>query len=141
MIHKILLAYDGSESTEDSFAFAVDMAKRYDAALHVLAVVQPPDFAEEVEGEAVIENSRRHYEKVMRALKHKLAQEPITSETEVVVGHPADPIIRYAAQHGIDHIVVGHRGRSLFNSLLLGSVSRQIIAHAPCAVTVVRRGA
>jgi nucleotide-binding universal stress UspA family protein len=141
MIHKILFAYDGSESAQQAFDFSVDMAKRYGAALHVLAVVQPPDFAEEVEGVAVIENSRRHYEKLMRTLKIKLAQEPITSETDVVVGHPADRIIRYAAQHGVDHIVVGHRGRSLFNSLLLGSVSRQIIAHAPCAVTVVRRSA
>jgi len=46
MIHKILLAYDGSESAKHAFDFSVDMAKRYDAALHVLAVVQPPDFAE-----------------------------------------------------------------------------------------------
>lgn len=138
MIRRILLAYDGSESAQKAFTFAVDMAKRYDAGLHVLAVVQPPEFAEEVEGEAVIENSRRHYDKVMRALKGRLAQEPIAAETEVVVGHPAERIIRYAAQHSIDHIIVGHRGRSLFNSLLLGSVSRQIIAHAPCAVTVVR---
>lgn len=37
-----------------------------------------------------------------------------------------------------DHIVVGHRGHTLFERWLIGSVARQVIAYAPGAVTVVR---
>jgi nucleotide-binding universal stress UspA family protein len=56
---------------------------------------------------------------------------------EVLVGHPAEQIVRYAEAHRIDHIV-GHRGHTLFERWLLGSVARQVIAYANCAVTVVR---
>ncbi|AUB85059.1 hypothetical protein THSYN_29440 (plasmid) [Candidatus Thiodictyon syntrophicum] len=47
-------------------------------------------------------------------------------------------LVIYAEGHGIDHIVVGHRGHSLFERQLIGSVARRVIAYAPCAVTVVR---
>ena len=138
MIRHVLLGYDGSPSADDAYRFAVDFARRYGAELHVLAAARPPDFGDEVETEAVIENSRRHYERVLAALRARLAQDGVAAQVTLVVGHPAEQIVRYAEQHGIDHIVVGHRGRTPFNRWLIGSVARQVIAHAPCAVTVVR---
>ncbi len=139
MISKILLGYDGSQSAQDAFAFALDLATRYGAELHVLGVARPPEFAEDVETEAVIENSRRHYAKILSVPRAKLAHEPIKAQFEVVVGHPAEQIVRYAEKHGIDHIIVGHRGHTLFERWLIGSVARQVIAYAHCAVTVVRK--
>ena len=139
MIRRILLGYDGSESAQDAFSFALDLAKRYGAELHVLAVARPPEFAEEVETEAVIENALQHYEKVLSIPRDQLAQEPVKAQFHVVVGHPAEQMVRYAETHAIDHIVVGHRGHTLFERWLIGSVARQVIAYAHCAVTVVRK--
>ncbi len=136
MIHKLLIAYDGSDSAKAAFDFALDMAGKYGAELYVLAVARPPEFGAEVETKAVIESSRRHYTDLLQPLK-RLAS-GLTAHFEVMVGHPAESIVRYAEDHGIEHIVVGHRGHSLFERWLLGSVARQIIAYAPCAVTVVR---
>ena len=136
MIRKLLIAYDGSESARAAFDFALDLAGKYGAELHVLAVARPPEFGEEVETEAVIEQSRRHYAHVLRPLKAFAAG--LTAHFEVKVGHPAESIVLYAEDHGIDHIVVGHRGHSLFERWLIGSVARRVIAYAPCAVTVVR---
>ena len=142
MIRKILLGYDGSASSDQAYRFAVDLSRLYGAELHVLAVARPPEFGDEVETEAVIENSRRHYDRVLSALSLRLAQEAVTAQVSMAVGHPAEQLVRYAEQHDIDHIVVGHRGQTLFDRWLIGSVARQVIAHAPCAVTVVRlRGA
>ena len=138
MIQKILLGYDGSEAAEKACAFARDLAKKYQAELHVLAVARLPDFAEEVETEAVMENSRKHYRKLLKALKAKLDAESIKSRLDVAVGHPAEQIVLYAEKHAIDHIIVGHRGHTLFERWLIGSVARQVIAYAHCAVTVVR---
>ncbi|HEU5294708.1 MAG TPA: universal stress protein [Burkholderiaceae bacterium] len=138
MMHRILLGYDGSASAERAYALAVDLAQRYGAELHVLAVARPPDFGDEVETEAAIEHSRRHYGQVLAALHPRLAHDAKGAHATLAVGHPAEQLLRYAELHGIDHIVVGHRGRTAFERWLIGSVARQVIAHAHCAVTVVR---
>lgn len=139
MIAKVLLAYDGSESAERALAFAQDLAQRYGAQLHVLAVTRPPDVTDDVETEAIVESGVRQCRRQLDAAKARLAGTPIQAQYEIAVGHPAEQIVLYAERHGIDHIVVGHRGRTLFERLLIGSVARQVIAHAHCAVTVVRR--
>ena len=139
MIRKLLVAYDGSEPAVRAFDFALDLARRFDAELHILAVARPPDFGTEVETEAVIESSRRHFGHVLQPLKTRLQSESIKSQFDIAIGHPAEHILRYAELHSVDHIVVGHRGHTLFKRWLLGSVARQVIAYAPCAVTVVRK--
>lgn len=136
MIQKLLIAYDGSDASLAAFDFALDLAGKYGAELHVLAVARPPEFGEEVETEAVIEQSRRHHAHTLQPLKDRVSG--LTTRFEVKVGHPAETIVLYAEDHGIDHIVVGHRGHGLFERWLIGSVARQVIAYAPCAVTVVR---
>ncbi len=139
MIKRILLGYDGSEIADAAFAFALDLARRYGAELHVIAVARPPEYAEEVEATAAIENSRRYCEQLLGKLRPRLTGEPVDSRLQVAVGHPAEQIVRCAEAHGVDHIVVGHRGRTRFERWLIGSVARQVIAYAHCAVTVVRR--
>jgi nucleotide-binding universal stress UspA family protein len=136
MIRKLLIAYDGSDSAQAAFDFALDLAGKYGAELHVLAVARSPEFGEEVETEAVIEQSRRHFAHVLHPLKSRTTG--LTAFFEVKVGHPAESVVLYAEDHGIDHIVVGHRGHGLFERWLIGAVARQVIAYAHCAVTVVR---
>jgi nucleotide-binding universal stress UspA family protein len=138
MIRNILLGYDGSESSAHALSFASDLARAYGASMHVLAVVRPPEFGGMVETEAVVEQSRQHYQKVLRAVQSKQANESFKTHVHVAVGHPAEQIVRFAEGHDIDHIVVGHRGHTLFERWLIGSVARQVIAYAHCAVTVVK---
>jgi nucleotide-binding universal stress UspA family protein len=138
MTRNILVGYDGSEAAVHALAFAADLARAFGSSVHVLAVVRPPEFGGMVETEAVIEQSRQHYDDVLRGVLSNLAHEPFKTHVHVVVGHPAEQIVRFAEGHDIDHIVVGHRGRSLFERWLIGSVARQVIAYAHCAVTVIR---
>jgi nucleotide-binding universal stress UspA family protein len=134
-----LLGYDGSESANQAFLFAVDLARKYGADLHVLAVARPPELGNEVETEAVIENSRQHYNGLLASLRDRIAHEAVNAHFQIEVGHPAEQIVRYAEAHGVDHIVVGHRGHTLFERWLIGSVARHVIAYAHCGVSVVRK--
>jgi nucleotide-binding universal stress UspA family protein len=62
----------------------------------------------------------------------------VTLDTNVLVEHPGDQILKSAARYGADMIVVGHRGRSAIRDWVSGSTSRRVFTHATCPVLVVR---
>jgi nucleotide-binding universal stress UspA family protein len=66
----------------------------------------------------------------------KQLQSGIECEGKAVQGQPAEVLLEEAGDANL--IVVGNRGHGGFASLLLGSVSHQVVQHAPCPVTVVR---
>jgi len=138
MYRKILIGYDGSNASKKAFETACGLAVQHGAELFVLTVARPPDVSDDVETEAVIENSRRYHRRMLAELKPALAAKKIKAHLEVGVGHPAEQIIYDADKHGVDLIVVGGRGRSKFARLLLGSVSKQVTEHADRPVLVVR---
>jgi nucleotide-binding universal stress UspA family protein len=131
---RILVAYDGSEPAERAFAQALELADKFGAELFVLTVARPPEFGEEVETEAVIENSRHHAQRLQKPLKERAPE----AHCEVAVGHPAVKITTYAEERGIDLIVMGHRGKTLFERWLIGSVAKKVLSYAPCSVFIVR---
>jgi nucleotide-binding universal stress UspA family protein len=53
-------------------------------------------------------------------------------------GNPADVIVQEAEESGADLIVVGTRGHNAAKRLFMGSVSTNVVHHAPCDVLVVR---
>jgi nucleotide-binding universal stress UspA family protein len=134
----ILIAHDGSAPADKAFDFALELARKFGADLSVVSVVRPPEPPDEVETEAVIESAKEHYERVLAQLRGRTSEAGVPAVFAVVVGHPAEQIVHYAEGHSIDHIVMGHRGKSFFRRWLLGSVSKQVLHYAHCTTTVVR---
>ncbi len=134
----ILVAFDGSDSAARAFDFGLMLAAKFGAALHVLAVVRPPELPEDVETEAIIESGREDYQRQFAALQAQAAKAGVKAGFAVTVGHPAEQIVHYAETHGVDHIVMGHRGKTFFRRWLIGSVSKQVMHYAHCTTTVVR---
>jgi nucleotide-binding universal stress UspA family protein len=134
----ILVAFDGSPPAEHAFDFGLALAAKFDAVLHVLAVARPPELPEDVETEAIIETARDEYQRQFGVLQARAAKSAVKASFAVVVGHPAEQIVHYAETHGVDHIVLGHRGKSFFARWLIGSVSKQVMHYAHCTTTVVR---
>ncbi len=60
----------------------------------------------------------------------------LTTEIEVRRGDPAHEIVRAATDWAADLIVMGTRGRTGLERLLLGSVARKVLQHAPCSVLI-----
>ncbi|OGA69822.1 MAG: hypothetical protein A3G83_16620 [Betaproteobacteria bacterium RIFCSPLOWO2_12_FULL_68_20] len=138
MYRKILVGYDGSAAGRKAFEAALELAAKDGAELYVLSVVRPPEVGDDVETEAVIENSRQYHRRLLAELKPQVAAKGVKAHFEVGVGHPAEQIIYDADRHGVDLVVVGDRGRSKFVRLLLGSVSKQVVQYAGRPVLVVR---
>jgi nucleotide-binding universal stress UspA family protein len=135
---KILIGYDGSAAGRKAFDTALELARKDGAELYVVSVARPLEIADDVEAEAVIENSKSHHRRLLAELRPLVAAAGVSTHFEVSVGHPAEQIIFDADRHGVDLIVVGDRGRSKFARLLLGSVSKQVVQYAGRAVLVVR---
>lgn len=53
-------------------------------------------------------------------------------------GNPAEEICQYANRFGADVLVMGTHGKSLWQRMLLGSVTQRVLAHSPCPVMVIR---
>jgi nucleotide-binding universal stress UspA family protein len=138
MFNKILLAYDGSEPAKKAFDRCLEMVTCFKAQLSIVAVIRPPEFAEDVETEAILETARSHFEQELAKLQARARASGISAAIHIRVGHPAEQIIAAAEKWQADMIVTGHRGQGLFERWLLGSVSKLVIAYARCAVLVIR---
>ncbi|MFC5431167.1 universal stress protein [Paraburkholderia denitrificans] len=138
-MHDILAGYDGSVSAQEAVRFAKNLAEKEGARLHILAVARPPEWGRlDYERPGLIETEKHHGQDLIIELEGMLGLSGVTVQCEVIVGNPAKELVVYAERHNIDHVVVGHRGRTAFDRWLLGSVARQVIAYAPCSVTIVR---
>lgn len=72
------------------------------------------------------------------AARERLIQPGVSVETEVLTGRPATKIVERARSMPADLIVVGSRGHGTIESMLLGSVSAEVVDHAPSPVLVAR---
>jgi nucleotide-binding universal stress UspA family protein len=84
--------------------------------------------------------SRRHHEELAREMTEQLETSGFSAEAEADVraGDAATEILAAAAASRADLIVMGTRGRTGLSRLVLGSVARNVLQHAPCSVLVVR---
>lgn len=134
----ILMGHDGSRDAETAFEDALDLAALAHARLTVVSVASPPEPPTEVETQGAIEAATSHYETLFTSLRRQAQERQVTLDTHILVGHPADQILKTAARHGADLIVVGHRGRSAIAEWVSGSTSRRVVSYARCPVLVVR---
>jgi nucleotide-binding universal stress UspA family protein len=138
MFKKLIVAFDGSEFALRAFDLALSMAEPDQAEIIVVSVAQPAEPATMVETSATIDAATEHFESQFEELRKKAAWRGVPLQTRIAVGHVADQIIRAAADEQADIIVLGHRGKSLVQRWLLGSVSKRVISYATCSVLVAR---
>ncbi len=80
-----------------------------------------------------------YYEDELAALVLGLDGPDRTVESALLRGRPASVIVDEARAFAADLVVVGSRGHGAIESLVLGSVSGEVVDHAPCPVLVARR--
>jgi len=70
---------------------------------------------------------------VQQLIKARFTAEPVCK-----IGGPAEEIMKVASKHHADLIVMGAKGLSALDRILLGSVSTRVVQYATCPVLVVR---
>ena len=133
MILRILVGTDGSPRSLSSWRLAAVLARCTGASItlvHVLTGEVPPTTVAatpQAAGEEVLHLTRAH-----------LGASALQVEERLVSGDPATEIIRVAEERDCDLIVLGSRRLTRMQRLLLGSVSRKVVEHAPCSVMIAR---
>ena len=136
---RILVAIDGSQGAQKALEKAVELAQVTGAKLSALAVEgRLPAYAATVgEVEEVKREKDAFFEALARAARAYAASNGVELDVEVRPGHAADLIVRYAREHDIDLVVVGHKGHFL-EDYLLGSTADRVAHHAHCPVMIVK---
>jgi nucleotide-binding universal stress UspA family protein len=117
---------------------AIDLAQCTDAEILVLAVARPPEPATRVEVDAVLDDAKEHFNDGFIKIRERAKSEEVHLETMIEVGHPAEHLIHQAEIINAELIIVGRKGTSLFEKLILGSVSERVIRFAHCPVMVMK---
>jgi len=136
---KILIAHDGSKSSEKALKQAFEIADRFSSSVTVISVVPELYLTElmEMDRLRILETLTEEAQKIMDKIKSKaVGSKPV--KTIVAQGNPAEEILETAKKIKADLIVTGSHGRHGAQKFLLGSVSSKIIDHAPCTVLVVK---
>ncbi len=138
MTYRILCGYDQSAGADKAFEFALQLAKRFDGELHVMAVFEAAEASRGVKAETLLETAQGQFSAGLDRLRSKGVEAGLELTTSVSVGYPAQQILKKAEELRADHIVVGQRGKNAFERTVMGSVSLRIVSHGAGTVTVVR---
>jgi nucleotide-binding universal stress UspA family protein len=149
-LRKIGVAYTSTDEGEQALLSAVALAHAAGAALRVITVLH------ESQGTVVTphgsdvgraglydeQTAAQHRVTVEQSVQSALAEvggSELDSEADLVYGHPADALLDFT--DSLDLLVMGSRAYGPHRAVLLGGVSRRVIAAARCPVLVLPRGA
>jgi nucleotide-binding universal stress UspA family protein len=139
----ILVPSDFSACSDEALHYGLELARRFDASLHLLHVVSDPvaqPWAAEGFSVPMFEVVERWKEQAHARLSAAVPEaDRHRVQVATVVATPYAEIIAYAVAQNVDLIVMGTHGRGGVSHMLLGSIAERVVRRAPCPVLTVRR--
>jgi nucleotide-binding universal stress UspA family protein len=143
---RVLLATDGSESADVARDLLANIDWPSGSSIRVATAIEsagalfgmPWSMPTTPRVDRYEEDLARQAEIVLEATARGLSRTGIVAQRALVRGRPGVAIAQEAADWQADLIVVGSRGHGAIATMLLGSVSAEIVDHAPCPVLVAR---
>jgi nucleotide-binding universal stress UspA family protein len=131
----ILVGFDGSPNARRALEEALEVAGA-DTRITVVAAAQEPAPDGQALPEGAEDLEERQHE--LEQARLQLAELGRDAELVAVTGAPADVLVEEAERRGADLIVVGRRGLTGAERLVMGSVSVKVARTAPCSVLIAR---
>jgi nucleotide-binding universal stress UspA family protein len=157
MLHKILVAINNSEISEQLFDQALFLAKATDAELMLVYVLSPfeegypipPSTGTDGFYPALTSDDVNYYLEEWETLKkqgtefltlltNKAIAQGVNTESTQEFGDPGRMICEVARAWQADLVIIGRRGLGGIKEFFLGSVSNYVLHHAPCSVLTVQ---
>jgi len=136
---RIVVANDGSEGGFKALAMGCELAKRDGAALHMISVVELPDFPASIDEIVEIKDAEnRKYHDVLERARGIVKASNIDLNAEVVAGHAALCVVDRVKALNADLLVVGFMGHSALYERIIGGTTDRLVRLAPCPVLVVK---
>ncbi len=139
-LKRIVVTTDFSEESKKAFPYGLALARKFEASVLLLYVVPAHLPAELSHIGIVLEEKRLLEEARERMPRFRQAElDPhVHVDTLVLNGGPAHEICRTAEAQAADLIIMSTHGHTGLKHFLLGSVTENVVRHAPCPVLVVR---
>ena len=137
-MERIVVGFDGSEHARKALERAADIANG--ATVAVVSAVNVKRLMRDPAGgvDPIDPADAEARQQALAEAREYLEGRGINGVYVEGTGNPADVIVQEAEENGADLIVVGTRGQSTPRRMVMGSVSTNVIHHAPCDVLVVR---
>lgn len=136
-ISEILVPVDFSDCSGRALEFAMRLAVSSNARLHLLAVVDDAFLMDTSTDQSFRDQESKKVEAKLDEVIAAEMRETFQIESVVRFGTAYHEIEVYAGQNSIDLVVMGNVGRGAIADVLLGSVAKHVVRHAPCPVTTV----
>jgi nucleotide-binding universal stress UspA family protein len=144
MYKSILTPLDGSKRAESILKHVEELARRFDAKVVFLQVIEPNTFivgsetAFYAQYKEEVEQQNKQAEVYLAGIKGEFREKGIESKVRVVNGPIVDLIIAAAESENVDLIAIASHGRSGLSRVFYGSVAAGILNRADRPLLLIR---
>ncbi|NNF97754.1 MAG: universal stress protein [Desulfobacteraceae bacterium] len=138
-VKNILIPVDGSSHATTATEYAIKMACIFQASVVILHCHRSfPVILGEPHNQKVIDKINEKSDELMQSYRTLMDRSEVPYSERILEGPAAATICNTAKNLNCDLIVMGCRGRTTLEGLILGSVTHRVLHAAPCPVLVVR---
>lgn len=140
---KILIAVDGSELAMRAVDFAIKLVAESKQAPQLLLLnvqwnVATGNVKLFINQETINDYYREQGMTALQKARAVLEEAKLAYQYHISIGRPAEAIVQYAQEQGVDQIIIGANGQESFTNMLLGSVTSKVAQLARVPVTIAR---
>lgn len=139
---KIMCGIDGSEASGKALTWAIELAQTFQAALTLICVIPKAQAQALGMEQEELEQEARKKESLWEANIDDFLQQfdftGIKMDRRIRWGRPSHVMLDMAEDFHYDIIIVGAKGHSMLEHVLMGSTSEKILRFTPCSLFVVR---
>ncbi|MFQ6675876.1 MAG: universal stress protein [Fidelibacterota bacterium] len=139
---RILVTTDFSEYSRYAFRHAVTIARKFDAELILMHVIQPTitpaDYAWASPPPDVAAQHEKYCRESLSKMVKELIPDDIKADTLLAHGAPFREIIEASRKRDVDLIVMATHGLGGLSHVLFGSTTEKVVRKSPCPVLTVR---